>query len=259
MKKQETASFKGLLPQHIELSLIVSSQLIYGLVHEGHDVEAVEDYIHLGQSLTDCREIGAAHVHSNSFEFSRSPGQGFQKGPDVLFALSFDRMQDSAARQIGHHCHILMAIFEAELIDPDGLHLMKGDFAIQKLQPFLMDVFDKIPPNSQILGDRPDRAEPKHFEHCQSKGSNIAVSPYHKGKRRLLERRAAPALQTGENQLQHALLAPYGTHEEPPAFLTFEARIPAAALRSPDPLIVHRGTENDPIGHKMGRCVWTSG
>jgi hypothetical protein len=213
----------------------------------------------LGQSLTDCREIGAAHVHSNSFEFSRSPGQGFQKGPDVLFALCFDRVQDSAARQIGHHCHILMAIFEAELIDPGGHHVKKGDFAIQKLQPFLMDVFDKIPPNSQILGDRPDRAEPKHFEHCQSKGSNIAVSPYHKGKRRLLERRAAPALQTVENQLQHARLAPYGTHEEPPAFLTFEARIPAAALRAPDPLIVHRGTENDPIGHKMGRCVLTFG
>jgi hypothetical protein len=63
-------------------------------------------------------------------------------------------MQDSAARQIGHHGHILMTIFEAELIDPDGLHLMKGDFAIQKLQPLLMNVFDKIPPNSQIFGDR---------------------------------------------------------------------------------------------------------
>jgi hypothetical protein len=118
-----------------------------------------------------------------------------------------------------------------------------------------MDVFDKIPPNSQIFGDRPDRAEPKHFEHCQSKGSNITVSPNHKGKRRPPKRRAPPALQTMENQLQQALLVPYGTHEEPPALLTFEARIPAAALRVPDLLIVHLGAENDPVGHKMGRSV----
>jgi hypothetical protein len=58
-----------------------------------------------------------------------------------------------------------------------------------------------------------------------------------------------------ENELQHALLAPYGTHVEPPALLTFEARIPAAALRAPDPLIVHLGAENDPVGQKMGRSV----
>src|SRR5208337_4965559 len=186
---------------------------------------------------------------------SRSLGQGFQKGPDVLFALSFDRMQDSACPQVGHHGHVPMALFEAELIDADGLHLTEGDFAIKKLQFLLMDVFDQVPTYSKILGDRPDCAEPKHFEHCQSKGSNIAVSPYHKGKPRPPERRAPPALQTVENQLQHALLAPYGTHEEPPALLTFEARIPAAALRAPDPLIVHLCAENDPVGHKMSRFV----
>jgi hypothetical protein len=58
-----------------------------------------------------------------------------------------------------------------------------------------------------------------------------------------------------ENQLQDALLAPYGTHEEPPAFLTFEACIPAAALRAPDPLIVHFGAEDDPVGNKVGSFV----
>jgi hypothetical protein len=29
----------------------------------------------------------------------------------------------------------------------------------------------------------------------------------------------------------------------------------AAALRAPDPLIVHLGAEDDPVGHKMGRSV----
>ena len=100
-----------------------------------------------------------------------------------------------------------------------------------------------------------DRAEPKHLDHCQSKGSNIAVSPYHKRKRRPPERRATPALQTVENQLQHAFLAPYGTHEEPPSLLSLENCSSAAALRAPDPLIVHLGAYDDPVGDEMGRFV----
>lgn len=37
--------------------------------------------------------------------------------------------------------------------------------------------------------------------------------------------------------------------------LTFEARIPAAALRAPNPLIVNLGAADDPVGHKMSRFV----
>src|SRR5208337_1106332 len=56
-------------------------------------------------------------------------------------------------------------------------------------------------------------------------------------------------------KLQHALLASYGTHVEPPALLTFEAQIPAATLRAPDPLMVHLGAEDDPVGHEVRGSV----
>jgi len=148
-----------------------------------------------------------------------------------------------------------MALFEAEFIDADGAHLVEGNFAIEKLQPFLMDVLDQVPANSEVFGDRPDRAEPEHVEHSQGKGSNKAVGSYHKWKCRPPQYRALPALQTVQNKLQHALLASYGTHIEPPAFLTFEAQIPAATLLTPDPLMVHLGAEDDPVGHEVRGSV----
>jgi len=146
----------------------------------------------------------------------------------------------------------MMSLFEAEFINADGANLVQGDFAIEKLQPFFMNVFDQVPADSEIFGDRADRAEPEHVEHCQGKGSNKAVGSYHKWKCRPPERRALPALQTVQNEFQHAFLASYGTHVKPPALLAFEAHIPAAALRAPDPLIVHLSAEDDPVGHKMG-------
>jgi len=148
-----------------------------------------------------------------------------------------------------------MALFEAEFIDADGAHLVEGNFAIEKLQPFLMNVFDQIPANPEIFGYRAARTEPEHVEHCQSKRSNKAVSSYHKGKCRPPQRRARPAFQTVDNELQHALLASYGTHIEPPAFLTFEAQIPATTLLTPDPLMVHLGAEDDPVGHEVRGSV----
>src|SRR5208282_4552588 len=104
--------------------------------------------------------------------------------------------QDSASLEVGDHGHIVMALFEAEFIDAYGAHLVEGNFAIEKLQPFLMNVLDHIPAHSQKFGDRADRAEPEHVEHCQSKGSNKAVASYHKGKCRPPQRRARPAFQT---------------------------------------------------------------
>jgi hypothetical protein len=148
-----------------------------------------------------------------------------------------------------------MALFEAELIDADGPHLIEGDFAIKKLQFLLMDVFDQVPTYSKILGNRSDRAKPKHVEHCKRKGANKAMCPVHKGKSRPPERRAHSALQPMDNELQNAPLASDGTHIKPPALLTLKARVPTAAQRTPYPLIVHLGAEDYPVSHEMGRFV----
>ncbi len=95
-QQQETASFKGLLTQRIEFCLVVAPELIDGLVHERDYMEPVKNNLYAGQCFTDRPEVGTAHVHCHSFQFSPSPGQSFQKGPNILFALSFDSVQDPA-------------------------------------------------------------------------------------------------------------------------------------------------------------------
>src|SRR5208283_2412586 len=124
------------------------------------------------------------------------PGQRFQEGPDVLLALAFDRMQDSARIQIGDHGHIMMALFQAELVNADDLHFVERDFAIKELQPFLVDVLDQVPAYSKEFGDRPDRPEFKQVEHSKRKRPNKAVSPDHKWKRWPPESRTLTALHT---------------------------------------------------------------
>ncbi len=205
-------------------------------------MKSVEDNVYVGQSLIHGPEVGAAHVHCHNCEFLAFPGRDFQKGQDVLFAFPFYRKLDSAGPQLGHHGHVLMALFEAEPIDADGLHLVARHFAIVELQPFFMDVFDKVPARSQIFGGRPDHAEPKRVEHCQRRGSNIAVSLYRKGKRRPQERRASPVLKTVNNELKHARLASDRTHPEPALPALGTCRL-AAALRASNPLIVDLGAE----------------
>jgi hypothetical protein len=148
-----------------------------------------------------------------------------------------------------------MALFEAEFIDAYHFDSFKRDFAIEELQPFLMDVFDQVPAHSKILGDRPDRAEPKHVEHCQGKGSNKAVGSRHERKSRPPQRRAHSALQTVESKIEDAFLPSDRTHVKPPVFAPLEAGVPATAPRASDPLIVHLGTENNGVGKVMSRLV----
>jgi hypothetical protein len=76
-------------------------------------MKSVEDNVYVGQSLIHGPEVGAAHVHCHNCEFLAFPGRDFQKGQDVLFAFPFYRMLDSAGPQLGHHGHLLMALFGA--------------------------------------------------------------------------------------------------------------------------------------------------
>ena len=255
-QEKETASFKGLLSQEIKFPLEVSPEFIDCLVHQAHDVEAVEDNVHVGQGLMEGPEIGAAHVHGCGFEPFRFSGKGFQKRADVFFALSFDRVQDSARVEISNHGHIAMALLEAEFINPDGRDLVKGDFAIEAFQPFLVDVFDQVPAHPEIFGNRLDRAEPEHVEHCESKGSNKAVGPHHEGEPRPPERRTSPALQTVESEIQYAFFAADGAHVKTSSLPALETGIPAAAPGASDPLIIDLGAEDDPVGQEMGRSVF---
>lgn len=72
---------------------MVAPQLIDGLVHEGDDMKPVENNFYVGQYFMDGPEVGVAHVHCHCFKLFPSFAQGLQKGPDVLIAFSFDRVQ----------------------------------------------------------------------------------------------------------------------------------------------------------------------
>jgi hypothetical protein len=149
----------------------------------------------------------------------------------------------------------MVAFPEAELIYANAFHLVKGDFAIEKLQPFLVDVLDQVPANPKKFGNRADRGEPEHIEHRQGERSHIAMASGHKGKSRPPQSRAIPTLQTVEHNFQHALLSSDWTHEKEPSPLPLENRFAAAANRAFNPLAVHLDAEHDPVSDKMGSFV----
>jgi hypothetical protein len=110
-QEQETASHKGWLIQGIELPLVISPKRINGFVHKGNDMEPVEDNFYVGQYFMNSPEAGATHARCHGFQLFPPPGQGFQEGTDVFFALSLDHLQDSASLEFGHHTVSAWAVF----------------------------------------------------------------------------------------------------------------------------------------------------
>lgn len=174
----------------------------------------------------------------------------FRKGRMSSLPFPSTACSNPAEIKIGDHGHIMMAFLEAELIDADALHLMKRDFAIEKLQPFLVDVFDQVPANPEEIGNRTDRCEPQHIEHREGKGSHIAM-----WKSRPPQSQTRSALQTMEDEFEHALLASDRAHGEEPSPFPFETGFAASANRAFDPLMVHLGAENDPVGKNGLLCT----
>jgi len=58
-----------------------------------------------------------------------------------------------------------------------------------------------------------------------------------------------------KHEFEHALLASDRAHGKEPSPLSLETGFAASASRASDPLMVHLGTEHDPIGDEMGCCV----
>jgi len=94
------------------------------------------------QSLKDCCNSRCSFqwLQLRAFSFF---WQGVQKHLDVLFVLSFDFSQNSASRQVGDYDYIQRARVETEFVGTDSLHLVKGDFTVEELQPRLINVLTR--------------------------------------------------------------------------------------------------------------------
>lgn len=118
-KKQKAVSLESLFAQVVELPLLFSSQVLDGLIDEGHDVIPVKDDVHMGQHLERGVVVGTAHVHGDTLESFSFPGELLQEREDVFFALSLYGMKDSSCSKVRDHCHVLVPLPYAELVNSD--------------------------------------------------------------------------------------------------------------------------------------------
>ena len=121
-----------------------------------------------------------------------------------------------------------------------------------------MYVFDQVPTDSKVFGDRPDRAELEHIEHRQGKRANKTVGPDHKRQRRPPHLRTFTALHAVDKESQQTFLASDRTHLEPPPLLSFENSPFAPTTGTVEDLLSHFDSENNCVCEKIGRFVFNT-
>ena len=217
-QKQEAASFERLLADFVEFLLLAPSDLIEGIVHEGHDVIAVEDDVHSRQPLADSQAVTIAHVHGNCLELLRLSGKLLDEWADVLFAPSFHGMKDSTGFQIRENRHVFMAFPDAELIDSDVSDISEFDLSIDLRKSRFMDLLDQVPSDSKIGGNGLDGAKLEKILHGESKGSDVAVFAISEGNWRPPSAGAFPAFQSVDLKIEKTSLSSHLPPGEEVAF-----------------------------------------
>jgi len=245
-KKQKPDSFESLLPQLIELPLIVPSEFIYGLIHQGHDMIAVEDHRYIRKDLLDRPVVGMAHVHGDPLEPFSLCGQSFQKRHDAFLAFSFYRLEDSACFQIHKDRHIMVPPSDAEFVDTDIGDLVEGDPPIESHQLHPVDLFDEIPADIEISCHRLDGPETEQIQDGQGKGPNKPVFPIRKGHFRPSNLPTTLTLDTMDIQCQLAVLSAYHSQDQVAGLVPLENHIPTPTLRTPVKVVFEPGPEDNP-------------
>ncbi len=106
----------------------------------------------MGQITGRCRDVGLAHVHCNR-----------------------------PAVQIEHDRHVSMAAANTDLIDGDSLETLQRRTTELLLQKSLLDLFDRLPTDSQVVGNILDRRVPGKLKHVPLESPGVSPMRICKG------------------------------------------------------------------------------